>query len=156
MGALKQGRWISDLAKLLLLGWLMGCSMAWAQTKSPVGVWKYYEDEQVRGVFETWIDKSGRLNAKVVRWFFRAGETPRRTCVGCLGSRAGKKITGLHFLWGLKGKGLNWSGGEMLDPMSGFIFNCRAKLNEQGNLLTIHYYWGLSALGKTIEWYRVK
>lgn len=157
MRGLEQRQKINSLMKLWLISWLLGCSLAWGQAKSPVGIWKYYEEGQIRSVIETWIDKSGKLNGKIVELFFRQGEEPVRICRRCLGGRAGKKIKGLHFLWGLKPKSdTYWVRGEVLEPITGWVFSCNAALSEQGDRLTIRSYWLFPMLGKSMEWQRVK
>ena len=44
--------------------------------------------------------------------------------------------------------------GKVLDPLSGKLYNCKAKLSNEGRRLSIRGYIGVSMLGRTQVWLR--
>ena len=56
---------------------------------------------------------------------------------------------------GLKHSGdNNYTGGKIIDPLSGNIYSCKAKLSSNGKRLTLRGYVGISALGRSQTWIR--
>ena len=46
----------------------------------------------------------------------------------------------------------NFSGGKIIDPLSGNIYSTKAKLSSNGKRLTMRGYVGVSALGRSQTW----
>ncbi|WP_168379875.1 DUF2147 domain-containing protein, partial [Acinetobacter cumulans] len=46
----------------------------------------------------------------------------------------------------------NYSGGKIIDPLSGNIYSTKAKLSSNGKRLTLRGYVGVSALGRSQTW----
>ncbi|MBV7619401.1 DUF2147 domain-containing protein, partial [Escherichia coli] len=64
-----------------------------------------------------------------------------------------KPILGLDVLTGLKDAGNNnFSQGKLIDPLSGNIYNTKAKLSANGKRLILRGYVGVSALGRSQTW----
>ena len=67
--------------------------------------------------------------------------------------RSNKPILGMDVLTGLKYvEGLNFSGGKIIDPLSGNIYSMKAKLSPNGKRLNLRGYVGISALGRSQTW----
>ena len=65
-------------------------------------------------------------------------------------------IIGLEVLKDFSYKGNNmYSGGKIYDPKSGNTYNCQMSVID-GDKLNIRAYFGISLLGKTETWTRVK
>lgn len=69
-----------------------------------------------------------------------------------------RKILGSTMMWGL---GFNrgeqrWEGGRIYDNRSGKIYRCRATLGSGGKTLRLRGFIGISLLGKTTTWTRLK
>ena len=131
--------------------------LAAAAGTTPVGTWKQYDDRQgdLRSIIR--IDQVGaQLVGTIEKTFLRAGEPDHPTCEKCPGEFKDKPIVGLRFLWGLKGKGREWDGGQVLDPDEGKIYRVKLKLSQDGRTLEVRGYIGISMFGRTQRWTRAQ
>jgi uncharacterized protein (DUF2147 family) len=76
-------------------------------------------------------------------------------CAKCEDENKNKPILGLNILTGLQKNEDEWSGGNILDPRNGRIYNCYIKLIKP-NKLKIRGYIGLALFGKTAYWERAE
>jgi uncharacterized protein (DUF2147 family) len=129
---------------------------AWsADLRSPVGQWKTIDDETntERSVVE--ITQVGQeLQGRIIRIIYRPGEPQNPVCEACEGERKGQPIVGMTFLWGLKAEGEEWTGGAILDPKNGKIYNAKASLTDGGQKMRVRGYIGTPLLGRTQVWLR--
>lgn len=122
--------------------------------QSPIGVWKTLDDETKEGKSQVEIyEKDGKLYGKVVRILTRGKEDAK--CVDCKGALKGKSILNMVILSDLKKSGNEWTGGKILDPNNGKEYKATLKLNGIDKL-DVRGYIGLSLIGRTQTWYRVK
>ncbi len=66
-----------------------------------------------------------------------------------------RPLMGLSILKGLKYKKGAWEDGEIYDPESGKTYSCEVKL-DGNEILKVKGYIGVSWVGRTVEWTRVK
>ena len=57
-------------------------------------------------------------------------------------------------MWGLKGDGQEWEGGQILDPDEKQIYSVKATLSPDGAVLKVRGFIGLSLFGRTQFWRR--
>src|SRR5690606_4837666 len=122
------------------------------QAQSVVGKWKTIDDEtgKAKSIVEI-TDKNGIYYGKVIEIL---SEKKDAKCEKCAGERKGKPIKGLTIITGMKKEGKEYSGGKILDPVSGKEYKCIIKLNGD-NKLDVRGYVGVSALGRTQTWIRM-
>ena len=128
-------------------------SLAFAQDIT--GTWKNIDDKtgSSKAVLEIRQEANGTFTAKVVKVTPRPGYTPKETCINCPAPYTNKPILGMDVLTGLKYvEGLNFSGGKIIDPLSGNIYSMKAKLSPNGKRLNLRGYVGISALGRSQTW----
>jgi uncharacterized protein (DUF2147 family) len=71
-------------------------------------------------------------------------------------SRKSRALLNLNIMYNFKYDGGNlWSDGKIYDPESGKEYNCKMTLTNP-NTLEVRGYMGISLLGKTQTWTRVK
>lgn len=125
-----------------------------AHSQSVLGKWKTIDDEtnEPKSIVEL-FEKNGMVYGKVIKLFRKPGEDQDPVCNECdeEDSRFKKKIIGMEILKDMKKSGNEYSGGNILDPNNGKIYNCRLWL--EGNDLKLRGYWGL--LYRTQTWQRV-
>ena len=118
------------------------------------GKWETRNEEtnKVDSVVEIY-EKDGKAFAKIIE----VKDPKRRTavCEKCEGENKDKPILGLNIMTGLEKDGDEWSGGEIVDPRNGKVYDCYIKLVNR-NKLKLRGYIGFSLLGKTRYWYRAK
>lgn len=121
--------------------------------QSPLGIWKNVDDEdgQDKSHIEIY-EKDGKLYGKVVKLLPAATLTH---CNACKGDHKGKSLIGLDILWSLKKNKKVWDNGEILDPKSGKIYDCKIEL-DGNDKLKVRGFIGVSMFGRTQIWYRVK
>ncbi|UJF24670.1 DUF2147 domain-containing protein [Suttonella sp. R2A3] len=139
-------RWLLGLGSLL-------SSALWAA--SPVGVWQTFDEDSGEKKSEVEIIElsSGELAGKILL----LNQKPGALCVECKGSKKDQPIEGMTVIWGLQPDGENeWTDGEVLDPANGKTYNLKIELSEDGNTMDLRGYVGVSLLGRTQTWKRIK
>jgi uncharacterized protein (DUF2147 family) len=124
------------------------------QSQSVVGLWKNLDDEDGKEKSNIRIyEENGELKAKVVKLLPAA---TLKICTKCKGDLKNKPIEGMEIVWGLKKKSdKEYTDGEILNPKNGKVYRCNIKL-EAENKLKVHGYLGVSLIGKSQYWFRVK
>ena len=123
--------------------------------QSAVGTWKTIDDETGKAKSHVEIyEKDGKLYGKVVKILDPAKQNA--VCDKCDGAKANKPILGLEILSGVEPDGKNeWDDGEILDPNKGKTYDVSLELVE-ADKLKVRGYLGISMLGRTQYWTRVK
>lgn len=122
--------------------------------QSIFGKWNSTNDEtgEIDSVIEIY-KKENKAYAKIIKIMDPSRQNS--VCTACEGANKNKKILGLNILTGLEKNDDEWSGGEILDPRNGKVYNCYIKL-VQKDKLKIRGFIGLSVFGKTKYWKRAK
>lgn len=125
-----------------------------AQAQTVLGKWKMIDDEtgKAKSVVEIY-ENNGKIYGKVIEIFDKTKED--KVCEKCEGSKKNKPIKGMVILEGLSKKESSWEGGTILDPNSGKVYKCIISL-ENKDKLKLRGYVGISLLGRTQYWERVK
>lgn len=127
-----------------------------SQLSSPtvIGKWKTIDDQTGKPLSVVEIyEHQGKIYGKVVE--ILNAENRARKCVNCSGDDKNKPIMGLVVIKGLKKNGSEFSNGKILDPKSGKLYQCYIEL-ENKDKLKVRGYLGISLLGRTQYWHRVK
>lgn len=119
-----------------------------------LGKWKTIDDEtgaskSVVEIYET----GGKIYGKVVQVLEKGKED--KLCDQCKGDKKNKPIKGMVIIDGLTKNDKEWDGGKILDPKSGKEYKCVISL-ENDNKLKVRGYVGISLLGRTQYWTRIK
>lgn len=128
--------------------------------QSPIGKWKTVDDEteKVRSVVEIY-EKDGKLFGKILELRNRTtDEDPDPVCDDCAKNdpRYNQRVVGMVFLTDLKKESdKQWEGGKILDPKNGSVYSCYIRLIGSDKL-RVRGYLGLSLIGRTQFWYRLK
>ncbi len=117
-------------------------------------VWKTIDDKTkaAKALVKFTEQKNGTLSA-TIQQVLTPGE--ENACSKCEGQYKNKSLKGLTIVHGLKNVGQNkYDGGSIIDPNSGRTYKLKASLND--NTLDMRGFLGVSALGRTQTWQRVK
>ena len=139
--------------RLTILVLFISC-VFYSQNKSVLGKWKTIDDEtgEVKSIVEIY-EKSGKIYGKVIEILDVTHKNS--LCKNCSGEDANKPILGLTVIKGLTRDGKEYNSGKILDPKSGKLYQCFITL-ERNEKLKVRGYIGISLLGRTQYWQRVK
>ncbi len=131
---------------------------AWA-ADSPEGNWRTIDDRSgfAKALVRIVKEADGTYSGTITKTIPRPDYTPQEFCHNCPAPYTGQKIVGLKILSGLQVDPNNPNqliNGKVLDPLSGKLYNCKAKLSNEGRRLSIRGYIGVSMLGHTQVWLR--
>ena len=121
------------------------------------GTWKNIDDKtgSSKAILEIRQESNGTYTAKIVKVTPRPGYTPKETCINCPAPYTNKPILGMDVLKGLTFvQNDEYTGGKIIDPLTGKIYSMKAKLSASGKRLTMRGYVGISALGRSQTWIR--
>jgi uncharacterized protein (DUF2147 family) len=123
-------------------------------SQTVIGRWKTVDDvtKKELSVVEIYTS-NGKIYGKVVEIF---DATKRdRLCTDCEGDDKNKPVLGMVIIRGLTKEGDEYNGGQILDPKNGKTYKCYLTL-ESKDKLKVRGYIGISLLGRTQYWYRLK
>lgn len=125
-----------------------------AYSQSVIGTWKTIDDETGRekSIVEIY-EENGKIYGKIIELLDK--EDRGRKCSNCNGSDKDKPIIGMVVIRGLSKDGDEYNGGKILDPKSGKIYKCYLKLESKDKLI-VRGYIGISLLGRSQKWIRIK
>lgn len=136
-------------------------SAAYADLSSPAGLWRTIDDvsKRPKSIVRIW-ERDGKFFGRVERiFFFDPGQKRPGFCTECTGPRKNKPIVGMVILWDLRkdpSDRFAWTGGHILDPKTGKMYNANMTLTQQGRALDVRGYVGISLLGRTQTWVRIQ
>ncbi|WP_298118929.1 DUF2147 domain-containing protein [Flavobacterium sp.] len=124
------------------------------QSQSVLGIWKTYDDEtgKEKSIVEIY-EENGKIYGKIIELLEK--ENKGKKCIKCNGTDKDKPILGMVIIRGLSKDGDEYNDGKILDPKSGKIYKCSLSL-ESKDKLTVRGYVGISLLGRTQKWIRIK
>lgn len=138
---------------ILFLSPLLWPLVGIASEASPTGVWETIDDSSGDpSALVKITEQDGELRGRIVALITPSEPDP--TCDACEGKRHGKPIEGMEILWGLTREDGAWTGGHILDPENGTIYDAHLSLGDDGETLDVRGYVGVSLLGRTQTWRR--
>ncbi|MFA9191446.1 DUF2147 domain-containing protein [Flavobacterium sp. FZUC8N2.13] len=142
------------MKKILTIVVLFVSCVFYSQNKGVLGKWKTIDDEtgEPKSIVEIY-EKSGKIYGKVIEILDMVHKND--FCTACSGEDASKPILGLIVIKGLTQDGKEYNSGKILDPKNGKLYQCFITL-EGNDKLKVRGYIGISLLGRTQYWQRVK
>jgi uncharacterized protein (DUF2147 family) len=139
-------KYIMSLSIVMFLGMV-------GMAQSPVGVWKNVDDTDGKEKSHIQIyEYKGKLRAKVIKLLPAATITK---CDACKGPNKGKPIVGMDICWDMaKQSDGTYDDGSIVDPKTGKVYSCSFEV--KGDELHVRGYMGISLIGRTQVWYKVK
>jgi uncharacterized protein (DUF2147 family) len=123
-------------------------------SQTVIGKWKTMDDEtgKAKSIVEIY-EKSGKIYGRILE--ILEEEHRNRKCDLCTGADKDKPILGMTIIKGLTKDGNEYNGGKITDPKNGKQYKCYITL-EGKDKLKVRGYIGISLLGRTQYWFRVK
>ena len=119
-----------------------------------IGKWKTIDDKtgKPKSIIEIY-EKDGKIYGKIIDILNPANK--KNLCTECSGTEKNKPVMGMVLINGLTKDNDEYNGGTIIDPTNGKIYKCYIALEAQDKL-KVRGYIGLSILGRTQYWYRIK
>jgi uncharacterized protein (DUF2147 family) len=128
--------------------------LTFAANATPAGLWKTIDDNTGKPRSLIRITENNGEYSAVIEKGLLATDTGDAICDKCTDERKGKKIIGMTIVSGIKQKGDDFEGGEILDPENGKTYRCKMKLDQTGNKLEVRGFIGISLFGRSQIWLR--
>jgi len=143
------------LINATLIAAVLAAPLAWAQDGSPVGLWKTIDDSSGKPTALIRITENhGELTGKIEKLFRTADEEQNPKCQLCTDARKDQPIVGMTIVSGLKKKGDEYTGGEILDPKNGKVYKSKLTVREGGQKVEVRGYIGMPMFGRSQVWLR--
>lgn len=142
------------MKKLLTIVLVIAAGIFTAGAQGVTGKWKTIDDVsgEAKSIVEIY-EKDGKIYGKVVEILNPAKK--KATCTKCKGADKNKPIEGMVIIKGLEKDGDEYTDGDILDPNKGKLYSCTIKLDGKDRL-DVRGYMGISLLGRSQTWHRVK
>jgi uncharacterized protein (DUF2147 family) len=130
----------------LLLASLFSSSAYAENSNSPIGKWQTLNEKTKHpGSIVKISMEQNTLVGEIAELLPGSHYKATDVCTQCPDDLKNKPIVGLRFLWGFVPDATQkdtWTGGKVLDPNNGKIYQGSIKLTDHGNTMLLRGYWG--------------
>lgn len=141
---------------------LIFAGAVFANDVSPVGYWKTIDDKtgRAQSIIKITLNENDRTyDGKIVNTFPKPGEDKSKVCSSCSGKLRNKRILGMTIMHDFKADKQTpgyYTGGRILDPLSGSTYRCTMQVSPDNKKLTVRGYIGIPLFGRSQTWLRAK
>jgi Uncharacterized protein conserved in bacteria (DUF2147) len=142
---------------LLPLSALLFATIVSAQSGEPTaaGLWQKLENGKPV-VWVLMVDRrDGFFEGVIAKTFPVPGEVEHDICSKCTDDRKNAPVLGISFIRNMKRNGLEYEGGNILDPRDGEVWKAKMTVSPDGKDLTLRGYVLTPLLGKNEIWHRL-
>jgi hypothetical protein len=126
-----------------------------AADPTAAGLWQKIED----GKPVVWVlmvdHHDGFFEGVIAKTFPTPGEATHDICSKCTDDRKNAPVLGISFIRNMKRNGLEYEGGNILDPRDGEVWKAKMTVSADGQDLILRGYVLTPLLGKNETWHRL-
>lgn len=120
--------------------------------QSPTGTWVTVSEEGKEESHISLYMENGKMYGRIIK--ILNPDRVNAKCDQCEGEKKGKPILNMVVIEGLEKDGSKWEG-DIVDPKNGKEYSCYIEM-EGNDRLKVRGYLGVSLLGRTQYWKRLK
>lgn len=150
---------VTAFHKPVIVFMLLSVFSACACAAELTGLWEEYNDDTGKPEALIRIENTHDdiFEGRIEKLLPDTAENAATICKVCPGDMRNRPLLGLRILSGMKRKSaLDFDHGEIVDPDDGKTYSCQIKLSEDGNTLKVTGYIGISWIGQSEIWRRIK
>jgi Uncharacterized protein conserved in bacteria (DUF2147) len=126
-----------------------------AAEPTAAGLWQKIEEGKPV-VWVLMVDRrDGMFEGIIAKTFPKPGEPATEVCSKCTDDRKNAPVLGISFIRNMKRNGLEYEGGNILDPRDGEVWKAKMTVSPDGQDLILRGYVLTPMLGKNETWHRL-